>query len=642
MNKTEQSASSECDTVIFIGTNSKRNYLKNNRSSNTLTTTNESIRLTNKPRPKLGVFSTYYNRKSNHQRSSSSSASNFSSSSSSMNSSNTKPTEIWIDGPKNTTQQHQQMRQLATKILTPSLNDIKLNEIWIDGPKMNPANLINCDSFDSLECLDRQLLRQLNEHDMDIHDTIHFKLNSDSRPISLLSVNSTDTANSLSLFSNSTNKNSENDKPLQPNEANISYKQKLEDLKQSYDQMIFKQSYKEMESLHKTLESFLSLDQTSKLKMIMKPIKSTTLTSANDLNKQQFNESKRVLSPSRFRPAPQIETSVGEASSSSSSSSVLSSSPSSPNSCNQPLYAIPVLKPHKHLTSSPILATKRSTLHPMSFDYFDNSKEVSHYSEPFDNLNRTIDMNLNNIFNQSQNNLLVVKNINKNRSNRVSKNENNRLCYNFTNQNQPRLNQPIVNFTVDHLRLSPADDNRLTKIDLNTSISVPSTPNHMRKASTKLNLIQTQSFKENKKLETKPKESILNRIFNRSKSNSKTTQLDTVKPSKINDSTNDSISRSSSNQSRVKGCFPATISSNTSSGYDSPGPSLRDLDKSSAKCTFNNSIIGGADLLSSSGYDSLSKENTNNDDSSDCITTASSLSADLKYSTLSRLKSGKS
>lgn len=394
-----------CDTVVFIGNNGKRSYLKSSQQEPQQQQGTPSDSRLNKPQPKLGVFSTYYNR---NPRSSSSSGSTFSSSSSSMQSKNnimqqsSKSKEIWIDGPKTQTnaKQHEQLRHLATKILTPSLNEIKLNEIWIDGPKSSALN--HCDS---LECLDRQLLRQLNEHDMDIKDTVNLKINSDSRPISLLSVNSSDTtSNSISVFSNSISaKNSQDLTSVSNNSSNISdglsYRQKLEDLKQSYDQMIFKQSYKEMESLHKTLESFLSLDQTSKLKMMMKPIKSTTLTSANDLNKQ-FNGThmnkiekekrlSRILSPTRFKPAPQIQTVIdinneiginenissasSTSSASSSSSSVLfSSSPAvSPN--QTATYSVPIISttpatttitstPQKQMTSSPILVNILFTL----------------------------------------------------------------------------------------------------------------------------------------------------------------------------------------------------------------------------------------------------------------------------------------
>ena len=248
-------------------------------------------------------------------------------------------------------------------------------------------------SYDSLECLDRQLLRQLNEQDLDAIDTV-FKLDSHSRPISLLSVNSYDTSSTSTSASLSatTFTNTEQTEPasVSPNENNnikssfeqisselnlappsdrhqhqanvynLTFRQKLEDLKASTDQMVFRQSHKHMESLHKTLESFLNLDQSSKMTMMMKPIKSTVLVAANDLqtnclpnnnnnsnnnnpaqadsdkrgvslanrvsmsfngatasysqqramvaspDKAEATRVSRILSPARFRPAPQI------------------------------------------------------------------------------------------------------------------------------------------------------------------------------------------------------------------------------------------------------------------------------------------------------------------------------------------------
>lgn len=279
-------------------------------------------------------------------------------------------------------------------------------------------------------------------------------------------------------------------------------------------------------------------------------------------------------------------------------------------------------------------------------------------------------------------NLLVVKSIKNSsmsraNSTRLPKNEsNNRLFYNFNNQNcslisnhhhhnhqnfyedlpRPCFVSPTQQQQQIHTQ-QPVPVSRLTKIDLNAtnnSVSVPSTPSHTRKMSsidsTKSKQASTKTtLKENKKTH---KESILNKIFfHRSKSNSKNYQLDELS---ISEATT-TASRSSSTSSRVinsKSCFPTSANNTshnnnnntTSSGYDSP--SFNEFDKSSAKGTFNNSIIGGADLLSS-GYESLTKENNitnhnSNDDSSDCITTASSLSGDLKFSTLSRLKSGKS
>lgn len=645
---------SSADTVIFIGKNGKKNYLKksiNNNNNQLLQVTKPTDRLN---KPKLGVFSSYYNSKN---RSSSSS-----SSSNEPITTLTKPNEIWIDGPKNSTSNHQELRQLATKILTPSLNDIKLNEIWIDGPKCSKVKA-GCveSSFESLECLDRQLLKQLNDHDMDMHDSVNLnRINSSadsSRPISLLSVKSNDTTNnSISTVSSLMTLREDPSLVVVEETSGHSYKQKLEDLKQSYDQMIFKQSYKEMESLHKTLETFLNLDQTSKLKMMMKPIKSTVLTPACDLNKQfttnmdsissQKSQTKmttnekekrlsRILSPTRFRPTPQIPnhssssstttTTTNSSSSDSSSSSSSSCSSvvlSSPNTNN---YSIPL----KHLTSSPIIASKRN---PVSFEKFsplftkininnNNNNNEQQYSEPFDNLNRTIEKNLNQILKNSSNNdlnnsLLLVKNINTSRPlhNRMSKNETNRLFYNFNNQNH------VIGSHLNGYRSSVNEQlqqqSYLAQPVFIPTSSVPSTPNQNRKKSNQDNITVTSSFKEIKH----QKESILTRIFHRSKSTNK--------------NTNQNLNLSNYSKERV-----VSTNSNNTSGFSE---SL--LDKNSSNF---NSMIGGIDLLtSSSGYESLSKENTNNssnstnDDSSDCLTTSSE-SGDVKYSTFNRVKSGK-
>jgi len=257
-----------------------------------------------------------------------------------VNKCSTGKKEIWIDGP------HEKMTRKLTNpnlILTPPevIKDTK--EIWIDGPNAdlksndnafneemissffdtfkerielahnnnntNTSNINKNDkalpknkseSSESLECLDQQLLRQLNEHDMDAIDTV-FKLDSNSRPISLLSVNSYDassasisTSNSATTFTNTDQEILGNDLNKNSTSNNLTFKQKLEDLKASTDQMVFRQSCKQMESLHKTLESFLNLDQSSKMTMMMKPIKSTVLAAAYDL-KMNLNGKKNEL-----------------------------------------------------------------------------------------------------------------------------------------------------------------------------------------------------------------------------------------------------------------------------------------------------------------------------------------------------------
>ena len=178
--------------------------------------------------------------------------------------------EIWIDGPKSKTNVSP-----INKILTPG-ESINFNEIWIDGPKVMESKLrknktktrhsidqsqkinsyfesikdLRFESTYSEECLDRALLKQINDQDADIIENFIFSGDSNSRPISLLSVNSTDT------YSTATNSTTSSEF----NKSESNYIKKLEDLKTSYDKMIFKQTFEPMESLHKTLESFLNLD----------------------------------------------------------------------------------------------------------------------------------------------------------------------------------------------------------------------------------------------------------------------------------------------------------------------------------------------------------------------------------------------
>lgn len=223
--------------------------------------------------------------------------------SSSFNLTQQQSQEIWIDGPKSIN-----AKSPVHNILTPA-ESINFNEIWIDGPNAEPSSNSTPNSTlrkpqiksksnrnhlhdlnsnkkaphfdlvkhhtpslnsDSLECLDRALLRQLNEQDADIVDNFVFNLDSNSRPISLLSVSSNDNASIATNSSNTASLITSDE--LTPIESGLSYMKKLEGLKTSCDQMIFKQSYKPMDDLHKTLESFLSLDENSKFRMI--PIKS--------------------------------------------------------------------------------------------------------------------------------------------------------------------------------------------------------------------------------------------------------------------------------------------------------------------------------------------------------------------------------
>ncbi|CAF0727404.1 unnamed protein product [Brachionus calyciflorus] len=273
---------------------------------------------------------------------------------------NSKNNEIWVDGPKSNSKQSP-----VNKILTPG-ESINFNEIWIDGPNVVTDKKLKRNSkhkighteklnsyFNSIkdlhfetseECSDRALLQQLNNQDADIVENLVFNTDCNSRPISLLSVNSTET------YSTATNSTTSSTGSNEFNQSESNYIKKLEDLKTSYDQMIFKQSFEPMESLHKTLESILSLDQHQ---FKMQAYKSNTLAPARDLvnnferpsrmtNKEKEKRLSRILSPTRLKNqnfeelystiAPKQASPVGSIISSGSSVSTSSSAtpPSTP------------------------------------------------------------------------------------------------------------------------------------------------------------------------------------------------------------------------------------------------------------------------------------------------------------------------
>ena len=207
--------------------------------------------------------------------------------------------EIWIDGPNadpNKVKLNFKAKTYGASLALLSCKDKRVQHKTAEI-KCSSSNLsvdeAKANSFESLECLDRQLLRQLDKQDMDAIDAV-FKLDSHSRPISLLSVNSGETSSasmstSASVTTFTTSDSCENKSPRE--DYNLSFRQKLEDLKASTDQMVFRQSCKQMESLHKTLESFLSLDPSSRLSM-MKPVKSTVLVAADKLKTSSKEASK--------------------------------------------------------------------------------------------------------------------------------------------------------------------------------------------------------------------------------------------------------------------------------------------------------------------------------------------------------------
>lgn len=637
----DYSSSSEisCDTVIFA---KNQNSYKNQQQP--LSSQQKS---TNRPsRIKLGISTYKYRSSSSGSSSSISTVTNqnynikqsptlSSSSSSSTSIQNRSPQiskEIWIDGPNNfintppppapfnTLQTTKTSNNSKNKlnILTPP-DGINLNEIWIDGPYSNNSkskkqphqpvdnlhlinkyfdtikdannqppmeNNLKSDSFESLECLDRELLRQLNEQDMDIIDTV-YKLDSNSRPISLLSVNSNDTATTSNTTSTTTSNslmlNSNNDPNAQynPNESQHSIQQKLQDLKTSYDQMIFKQSYKQMESLHKTLESFLNLDQSSKFKLRMKQINSTMLAPANDLksncfllkstvnDQQKLNQNRtsspshviperersrdlngldslkndllamsdrekdkrlsRILSPTRFRPAPQIpqqivldptnilptsdivsnnenQSAASPAGSSSSSSTLSSSSPSSSSSCSSSSSSSPAassimsssstydrkLQSVNYSVPMPLQSTPNSNINTSYYSTSScltnslnsNNNSMNQYAEPFDNINTSLNC-------QQK----MVKKVNSTNSNRLFFNFNNNSngislpsspAHAPLNQSPMRFNNVGNGFATNKriINLNSADNSSYSSGSSSTSsssVSVPSTPRVNRK-----------------------------------------------------------------------------------------------------------------------------------------------------------------
>ena len=731
-----------------------------------------------------------------------------------VNNSNTN--EIWIDGPNsnNSSKPNTLKSPNSLKLTTPESIQF-INEIWIDGPnaelsktesktstkpkykksnsvkfkneiettpeqitsyfdsikeKYNthhkdlsafgsntpkPKELDKSDSFESLECLDRQLLRQLNEHDLDAIDTVFKTMNpidSNSRPISLLSVNSNDigssstnTSTSMTTITNNLNSNASSDNILLPSirssfqeisdEINsldsssesslnpvLSYKQKLEDMKTSYDQMVFKQSYKQMESLHKTLESFLNLDQSSKLTMMMKPVKSTIIAPADDLkmnatlsssstSSQLMSHSEkekrlsRILSPTRFKPAPQIHqifspinventtqpslyqcsstfstktndtksispsgSSLGSTSSSSSPCSTSSISSSSSSSFNlKPNSSASSSSNYSEPLSNPACANKiLYKTNPINSRVLSSNDNQYQYAEPFDNL---IDYgNLNKLSDLTQvssssstastsstssssssgsNFKTNVYLINKNaksvqqNSSSGSVSANNRLFFNFNHSaNNRNYYESTVNASLptspahqpSNPYLQPMIKNRIVlnannssyhedSSQFSNSVSVPSTPVINKrvknlKANNKNQQNQAPVFKILKQTSNlfsannvacgadrydryhtlanpkTNKESILNRIFSRSKSKTNST----------------SNSMDESNTSSFKTSLTCVNPAGRRTG------SFRHDENDLNDYYYNKKENIGNSPLTSSGYDS-SKTDSNNDDS---------------------------
>ncbi len=475
--------------------------------------------------------------------------------------------EVWIDGPKSNN------NTAIKKPINAILSELNLNEIWIDGPNasinhsaqkqqqqqqqnqkqetslqqitsyfdiikerysthqftMNnnkDKNEAHSKSSDSLECLDRQLLRQLNEHDATIENALRAESSNhnhnnnqadyepsdtESRPISLLSFHSTNNdpiSNSMkTLTSTATCEDSEDDVSLTENDI----QQKLDDLKHSSGQMIFRQTSREMESLHRTLETILNTGQL----MQMKPVNRTIIAPAIDLTKEfmkhDHSDTKnkcigsRNLSSSRFRPfsvpevqfeRPSIESdkpkhlsvsSIVSTSSSNNSTSTNSSLSQSPNStsCEVSHYATPLL--HSSPIQKPVLQYQLESTNIES--------ESETYSYLFDNINHS---NLNRLVSpvRCNNNQITIKNISRNWESpkiriltpmKNSSSNNNRLFYNFNNNsNNLAISLPGTPLhATTHLSKPNKINKKYQHIYKVDSHSVPSSPNYSRRSSIK-------------------------------------------------------------------------------------------------------------------------------------------------------------
>ena len=685
-----------CDTIVYKDNNNCNNTINKNNSNSLLlsyssssssssnsptTSISSSNSLNNKSnnmstlRPtkiKLGVSSSIYH--NNRIRSSSTDSKQ----------SNSKQNEIWIDGPNaainktkiNTNNNNSITNNRPVKqILAESIN---LNEIWIDGPNAqlpksdvhtikcphqlfnnnnnSNSNNKNIDTLDTLECLDRALLRQLNEQEMNLIDTVN-KLDADdcnSRPISLLSVNSNDTS-SVATTTNTSMTIDNN------NNNGSSFQKKLQDLKTSYDQMIFKQSYKEMESLHKTLESFLNLDN-HQVQMIMKPIQTTMLAPANDLlyqniissspesseesakrkarlenlkkiselklnnmfdsnlfidqlntpqesekssmtNREKEKRLSRILSPTRFRPAPHIEQLVlndqevngitnktavlSSSSSSASSPSTISSSSSyncSPSSTassssnnNNNHYSTPVYKNNN---------TKRVSI------------ESQHYAEPFDFINNRS----NNTGYVYTNKRSVSTQRQKPSETSISTNTPNRLFFNFNNKN-------IEDYYATITRNSVCTTNNDSSQSTSSSLLIKKNEQQAKKISTSPKKGHVSLRQESGELSCK--------LNNNSKSCKSTT--------KSNDTNNKKLNKSKSVSCSIN---PTSINSSPSINQQ---PVLKQIASLFSTNSNNDNNILGNDLIMNCHSLKRKNKNNNNKTSSSSNSSSSSNTEDYYY-----------
>ena len=430
----------------------------------------------------------------------------------------------------------------------------------------NKTLSLKCDSSESLQCLDRVLLQQLNQQALEILDSdFPVKLDPNSRPISLLSVNSdnkqnfdmssiaTNASNSEKICENTESQNSskhsscvdlaslnnenENVKNtvtdiseevletdislVKPTSINIGYntlpnirtisesnnplgatgtlqnddvmfKQKLEDLKTSYDQMIFKQSYRDMESLHKTLESMLGIPPN-----LLKNQENTSIMSEEEKDKRLS----RILSPTR------LPRNYFGLSSSNNTYKLSTGELTKPTNVFQ---APNIINPINQSSAFP-----QPALQPTVSIESPTSNMNDQYSEPFDNLltqchyanNKTISNEKSSNFT----NLMIVNNKRMDSYTsvfRLNKKENNNLHKNLVSlpstpsHFKPGLtnmmNAPSTASYMHHIRLN-SESVPTTPINARKNLNENASPQHQSK------LIKNTLNKENKQPQTNNK-----------------------------------------------------------------------------------------------------------------------------------------
>ena len=481
-------------------------------------------------------------------------------------------------------------------------------------------SLKSSESSESLECLDRVLLKQLNQQAFEMFDSAEYpsKLNPNSRPISLLSVNSNN--NPMNVNSNNNDKNTISDassitsmpfngncengesciesenssknssmidlsclnneeieieevkqeeseceptitnnigyntlpniKANNPNEDDVTFKRKLDDLKTSYDQMIFKQSQRDIESLHKTLESMLGVNSSSLLHNNHE--KNTSSSILSKMSEQEKDKRlSRILSPTRLPSRNYFNTHKINTNELTKSTNVFQA-PNIINPINSSsAFPMPALQP----TINQSEASLATSIKPPANDQ---------YSEPFDNLlvqcqyanNKSI------IGNDKQaTNLMIVNNkrINSFNSNHLKlkldncgdkRNTNNNLVSLPTSPAHNSCNYcstsvAIANQVQPHV-VAYASSSCLTQVQKPNSTSVPSTPFNMRKSVINENTMSHQHVKllknkENKQPQANKFVNLIEQINRKSSTKSKQSLDQSSSPSKNNQQPKESI-----------------------------------------------------------------------------------------------------